>query len=50
MDRQAEASLRRLRQSKYDLEQAMQVKQSTLRIDGDQCMSALRRNMLPPHP
>ena len=47
---QAEASLRRLRQSKYDLEQAMSIKQSTLRIDGDQCMNALRRNMIPPQP
>lgn len=47
---QAEGSLRRLRQSKYDLEQEMGVKQSTLRIDNEHCMGALRRNMVLPTP
>ena len=47
---QADASLRRLRQSKFDLEQEIQVKESTLRIDAEQCINALRRNMILPQP
>lgn len=47
---QAEASLRRLRQSKFDLEQEIAVKEATLRIDADHCMNALRRNMVLPQP
>ena len=46
----AEASLRRLRQSKFDLEQEIGVKESTLRIDAEHCMNALRRNMVLPQP
>lgn len=46
----AEASLRRLRQSKFDLEQEIAVKEATLRIDADHCMNALRRNMVLPQP
>lgn len=46
----AEASLRRLRQSKFDLEQEINVKEGTLRIDADHCMNALRRNMVLPQP
>ena len=47
---QAEGALRRLRQSKFELEQEIAVKESTLRIDADQCMNALRRNMTLPQP
>lgn len=42
--------MRRLRQSKFELEQEIAVKDSTLRIDADQCMNALRRNMVLPQP
>ncbi|XP_046635126.1 tektin-1-like [Daphnia pulicaria] len=47
---QADASLRRLRQSKFDLEQEIAVKEATLRIDAEHCMNALRRNMVLPQP
>jgi hypothetical protein len=48
--KKADASLRRLRQSKFDLEQEIAVKEATLRIDAEHCMNALRRNMVLPQP